>query len=352
MKIVQMLYYPGQGGAEQVSYLLAKEAIKNDDEMIYVFSEDGPFVERVKSLGCPIYFVKMRSPFDIKAIVELVGLFKKIKPDIIHTSFLRENFLAIIAGRVSGVKGIFSSVHRIEPKTKIQAFFNKLYSNGLTKFIVTSRVAEKYLLNEGVNKGKIVLVYNGIELPPEKINPKTKKDKVSIGFIGRLSEEKNVSLLLKAISGLKDKDRVEVLIVGDGPERGRLEKESEELSVDKLVSFKGYSDNPSQYYKKIDVLVLPSKIEVFPMVVLEALSYEVVVVSSDVGGVSEVIVDKENGFLFESQDFEGLTEIITNIINNPDMVNKISKNALLSAKNFSSKIMYEKTRKLYLEVLE
>ena len=137
MKILEILYNPWEGGAEEVSYLLAKESLKDGQKVEFVFGKDGPFVQRVKDLGCPVHFVKMRSPFDPIAVWKLRSLFKEIKPDVVHTVFLRENFLSIIAAKISGVKGVFSTVHRVEPKTKIQAFFNRIYSKGLSSFIAT-----------------------------------------------------------------------------------------------------------------------------------------------------------------------------------------------------------------------
>ena len=135
MRIMQIIYYPGQGGAEQYAYLLAKYAKENGHETCFVFGQKGPFVERVKQLGSKIFFLKMRSPFDPLAIIGLNKLYKQWNPEIVQTHFLRENFIAIAANKLTKVKGVFSTVHRLEPKTKTQATINKAYSNGLTKFI-------------------------------------------------------------------------------------------------------------------------------------------------------------------------------------------------------------------------
>ena len=85
MKIMQIMYYPGQGGAEQYAYLLAKYAKKNGHETCFVFGQKGPFEERVKELGCEIYYLKMRSPFDPLAITGLSQLYQKWQPDIVQT---------------------------------------------------------------------------------------------------------------------------------------------------------------------------------------------------------------------------------------------------------------------------
>ncbi len=349
MKIVEILYNPWEGGAEEVSYLLAKEAIKDGQEVEFIFGQEGPFVQRVKDLGCRVHFVKMHSPFDPFAIWNLRKIFKEIKPDIVHTMFLRENFLAIVASKLTGIGRVVSTVHRIEPKTKTQAFFNRMYSRGLSAFIATSKVAEKYLTEEGIKKEKLKVVYNGIELPNIK-NISKKSPVFTVGFVGRVSSVKNIPLLFEALKNV-DKNNLEVMIVGDGPEREKLEEQAKGLKLEKVVSFKGYSKNPSVFYKEFDVFVLPSKIEVFPMALLEAMSYGVPAVASNVGGIPEIVKDGENGMLFTSGNVEELAEKLEKIRNEKHTKERLSENALKSVRQFSAEKMYKETKKIYLEAL-
>lgn len=349
MKIVQVLYYPGQGGAERVVYLLAKEAIKDGQEVEFIFGKEGPLVERVQGLGCKIHFIKMRSPFDLRAIWNLYKLFKNIKPDVIHTHFLRENFLSIVAGRMCGIKAIFSSVHRIEPKTSIQRWFNRAYSHGLTSFIAVSNATEEYLLKEGIKQNKIKMIYNGIELP-NKVTRATPSNTFTVGFVGRLAPVKNVSLLVGAVSIIKDKD-INVLIVGDGSEKESLETQVKKAYLTDTIEFMGHLENLSGVYGKIDTLVCPSERETFGLAPLEAMSYGIPVIASNIDGLTEIVKDEENGLLFESGNVEELAKKIDKLLDDPVLWKKLSTNAFRSAQNFSSQKMYIETKKVYLEFL-
>lgn len=345
MKIVQVFHYPGQGGAEKVAYLLAKEAIKDGQEVEFIFGEEGLFVKRVQKLGCKIHFLKMRSPFDLMATLKLYKLFKSIKPDVIHTHFLRENFLSIVAGRMCGIKAIFSSVHRIEPKSPIQKWFNRIYSHGLASFIAVSRVTEEYLKDEGIKPNKIKMIYNGIDLP-NKTKRSLSRNIFTIGFVGRLASVKNVSLLVEAISIIKNKD-IKVLIVGDGIEKESLETKVKKAHLTDKIEFVGHLENLSVVYGKIDALVCPSKRETFGLAPLEAMSYGVPVIASNIKGLTEVVKDEKNGLLFESENAEELAKKIDKLLNDLVLWEKLSMGAVKTAQAFTSEEMYRNTKRLY-----
>jgi glycosyltransferase involved in cell wall biosynthesis len=136
-----------------------------------------------------------------------------------------------------------------------------------------------------------------------------------VGTVGRLNEVKNQSLLLKAVAtpGPDFKD-VEILLVGDGPERASLERLASELGLASRTHFAGYQQNPEHFLPAMDVFALTSRIEGLPLALLEAWAAGVPVVSSAVGGVPKVVVDGENGLLFPNGDVHALASALRQLL--------------------------------------
>ena len=348
MKIIYPLHFPGRGGAERYVLLLAKRARQEGHQILFLFGGDGPFISEVKKAGFSYQFLKMKHPFDLVAVVKLAKIIKTEKPDVIHTQFLRENFIAILASKISRGPKIFSTVHRIEPKNLIQRTFNRIFSRGLVRFIAVSQVAEEYLLEEGINREKIVIIYNGTELSVKRESRQKHSDLI-IGYAGRLSAEKNVPLLLKAVSLIKNTCSFQIQIAGDGPERDFLEQESMKRGLENRVHFLGHIKDLSKKYSEWDILILPSRLEVFPMVLLEAMSYGVPVIASRVGGNQELIKDGISGLLFESDNAEDLAKKIKEFVRDRKLQKTLSLKGRLRAEEFSAGKMAQETFKVYRE---
>lgn len=159
---------------------------------------------------------------------------------------------------------------------------------------------------------------NGVDFPQERA------DGDKIVFVGRLKEQKGVEILLRAVSGIDE----ELLIVGDGPQRGALETLAEELDVD--TTFVGWVDPDSvgTYLQRGKVFVLPSiNGEGLPNALLEAYAYGLPVIATDTGGVSDAVIDGETGFVIEPRSVSALTERISVICQNPERRESMARSA-------------------------
>lgn len=351
MKIMQIIYYPGQGGAEQYAYLLAKYAINDGNKVCFVFGQDGPLVEKVKNLGCEVFFIKMRLAVDPIAINSLSGLFKTWRPDIVHTHFMRENFIAIAANKLTPVKAIFSTVHRIEPKTKIQAAFNKTYSKGLTKFIAVSEIAKEYLINEGINEHRIVVIPNGAEIKKfdkNRIRKEIGIDKTTklISCVARFTEEKGHGCLIDAFSKIKDK-KAKLVLVGSGELFEKMKTRVKNKKLDKRVIFTGGRDKGYEVIGISDITVQPSKIETFSITTLEAMLQRIPIIASDIPAFKRLL-GQNLGLLFKKGNSNDLAEKLDFALTNEKTMNKMAQKAYSYAKDrYTTEIMWQKTNKLY-----
>jgi glycosyltransferase involved in cell wall biosynthesis len=132
-----------------------------------------------------------------------------------------------------------------------------------------------------------------------------------VGSIGRLEPQKGVDVLIRALA---DVDDATLLVVGDGSERERLEALARAVGVSERIEWKGWSDTPRNYLGALDVFVLPSRNEGFPLTALEALLAGTAVVASDVGSVAEAIRDGETGLLVPPEDHVALAEALRRLL--------------------------------------
>ena len=152
-------------------------------------------------------------------------------------------------------------------------------------------------------QSNLTVLGNGVTIPEETA------DGDSIVYVGRLKEQKGVHVLLRALGKLESEENV--VIVGDGPERDRLEEMAEQLDVNAVFAGEVPPDAVDSYLKKGKMLVLPSiRGEGLPNAILEAMAMGLPVVATEVAGIPDVISNGENGFTVPPNDAEALAEQI------------------------------------------
>jgi glycosyltransferase involved in cell wall biosynthesis len=149
-------------------------------------------------------------------------------------------------------------------------------------------------------------------------------------YIGRLARVKHVETLIKAICIVKEHNPyIRAVIVGDGPEKDKLEKLSKKLNLVKNIDFAGYQTDVWDWYNKSKLSVLTSEREGFPYSVVESLSCGLPVITSKCGDVCDLIKDGYNGVLInDNWDYHSFAEAITKLLQNPQIISKYSTNAL------------------------
>jgi glycosyltransferase involved in cell wall biosynthesis len=321
---------------------------------------------------------------DFRAFFELIKLFKKEKPDIIHLNSSKAGLLGSLAGFFAGIgrrykpKIIFTAhgwifKEDVPKKTKyISVFLSRLASRFQDRIICVSYDD----FNEAIKRRvapprKLSVVHNSID----KIKFLSKKeagDEISkmIGRglpedafvlvnLGRLYATKGLGYLIEAVNNLGAKHlskEIVLVIFGDGPEREALKLQvtsypSNSLGAGKLqdkVFLVGDVAEASKYLTAFDALVLSSVKEGFPYAILEAGLAGIPVISTNVGGVSEIIKDGENGILIESKNPQAIRDAIISIISDSDRAKKLSAKLKKSvAENFSFEEMAERTEWVY-----
>lgn len=217
-------------------------------------------------------------------------------------------------------------------------------------FIAPSKYFAK-LIKQDVPAEKIRQIYNGINLPSAK--PLTNNTKVL--YVGRLEKSKGVDYLIRAFADVISKiPEASLHIVGDGSCRSDLEKLASDLSLNRNVVFRGWLHSEQSMldeYKNTSMLVIPSVWpENLPTVCIEAHAVGRPVIGTQTGGIPELIKDGQTGYIVPIKDISALRDAILKFLENRETLNFMSRESVISAKQFSVANFVDQIESLYKEI--
>lgn len=353
IKIIHIIPTLDIGGAERLIVDILKDLDKDlFDVEVVCLKRFGFWGLDLKRHKLKMTLLKQRFRFSAGSFFTLVRLFKKRKPDIVHTHLFGADFYGILAARLSGVKTIISTEHNKNYfegiiRRKIKKFVYKY----ATSIVAVSEAVKDYLLSEGVAKEKIIVIHNGVRVKDFFISGKKRSSgPLIIGSVGRLSEQKDFSVLLKAVIKI---DGIKMVIAGEGELRSKLEALIKKLNLSDRVELLGNEKDMKKFYKKLDIFVLPSKWEGFGIVILEAGLSGLPVIASRIDGIKEIIENKKDGLLFESGNIFELTKLINKLAVDREQRAKLGRALRKKVENkFSIEVMVKKYEKLYCKCQE
>ncbi len=233
------------------------------------------------------------------------------------------------------------------------------------RVIVVNREVQDFLQSLGIPAERVVRIPNGVD--GERFTPATASEKAAarrrlgIGedgrvvlYVGRLEYMKGVDVLLGGWRRMNPAMRpgCRLILVGDGPERGRLERTAEAGEISESVHFAG-EQQVEDYYRAADLFVLPSRTEGLSNALLEAMACGLPVLASDVGGAKDLVHEGQNGYFFKSEDEQILAERLELLLNRPDTwenLGRMARRSVLANASLASAI--QSTRQLYQELEE
>ena len=359
MKILQILPELNAGGVETGTVDLARYLVRNGHRAI-VISAGGSLVKDLGTARVRHYSLSVhrKSLFTILTMIPKVShIIRRESIDIVHARSRVPAIIGFFAARRTGIKFI----------TTCHGYYRKHLFSGVMGWgnlvIVISNVVGRHMIDSfGVPVDRLKLIYRGVDLARFKPSPKKDRDTTTIGIVGRLSPLKGHEYFLKAISKVTRRGKrpnLRVLIIGDASKRRsdykrRLELLVRQLGLTNYVDFLGRRKDIPELLSQMDLLVLSTVTEeAFGRVIIEAGACGVPVVATEVGGVSEVIRDGENGILVPPRDINAMAAAITRVLEDKRLSNRLTEKArVIVEKRFSLEELANKTVKVYKEALQ
>lgn len=306
---------------------------------------EGSSLHITESLGLePVIIPEMKREIDFKndyiAYKKVCDLIEEFKPDIIHTHASKAGTIGRLAARKMGVKCVYHTFHGhvfhsyfSKAKTRFYKHIEKRLAKTSTGIIAISDIQKKEL---GIDHkicelDKINVIPLGFDLDRFRTNSENKRisfrekyklesDEVVVGIVGRLVPIKNHKLFLDAIilNNRRYTEKVKYLIVGDGELRGELEQYCDEKNLDYSspekesksanVLFTSWIEDMDTVVAGVDVIALTSNNEGTPVSLIEAQAGNKPVVSTNVGGIENVIINGVTGYLSPREDVQSFAD--------------------------------------------
>lgn len=236
---------------------------------------------------------------------------------------------------------------------KMPFLFTKLLNTYVKRIITVSQFERDSLVMLGVNPQRIQTIHNGVDLQQFPLKKAGQASPIHVGILARLSDEKNHELFIEIAEKMKDDKPFRFFIGGDGPEKDHLQQLITHKRLEDHVVMCGEIKDPEAFIKDMDVMLVTSKREVFPMVVIESMAVGTPVVSIDRGGIKEAVRDGVTGHLIPRHSADLFKEKITQLFSNPRLQSHIVKNSRERVEqDFSLDQMVKKTLQEYLFIAE
>ena len=299
----------------------------------------GPVRTALQAKSIPIYDLNTYGPFDIRALFRLVRILRAERVDILHSRLIRADFYGRLAGRLAGTPLIITNLCDIYTE-HFQAWHGKWRGRILYEldrctlplahvFVANANgVRDDLVDNVGVPAGKVTRIYNGVDTQLYVCQPEWRRlirqqlaiplEACLIGVVARLNPKKSLSYLIEATNQLYARfEKFRLLIVGDGPERVRLEAQVLACGLGEVVTFTGERIDIPELLSVMDIFAFPSLFEGHPNALLEAMAAGLPCVASNIPGNNEVIIDGVTGYLVPVRDADALANMIAVLVGDP-----------------------------------
>jgi glycosyltransferase involved in cell wall biosynthesis len=332
MKILHIISSGGMYGAEAVILNMSRTLNRGPHRsMLGVFSNSSnpnhQLHERAMKEDIASNLIPCKGQIDGTTATSIRELAARTEADVVHAHGYKADIYVYLALRRLGIP-LVSTCHTWYDNDFLVSLYGKVDRFVLRKYsriVAVSDEVKQRLFKAGVRGEKIRLVRNGIDLRPfDGAVPELREDstpdrELIVGLIGRLSWEKGVDIFLQAAARvLVEFPGVRFVVVGEGPDKDKLERLVDELDIRESVSMLGRRDDMPSVYASLDVMVSSSRQEGLPMAILEGMASRLPLVATAVGEVPTVVLDGCTGVLVPAEDADLLAAGIVELLRDPE----------------------------------
>lgn len=296
---------------------------------------------------------------DLICAIKLRSILKKLSPDIVSLHSSKAGIIGRTALLGSKIPCIFTAHGWAfadgvsEKRKKLYIFIERFFSNFCKKIITVSRQDKELAIKYNVaDNNKQIVIHNG--MPDKSIEfPKMNNinETLKLITVARFSEQKDHTSLLMALSSLSQKNWT-LDLIGKGPLEDEIKQLASKLDLSEKINFLGERHDVSKLLANADIFILPSNWKGLPRSIIEAMSFSLPIIASDVGGVREM-VSSANGYLIPRGDSKAISSAVNTLIENQDIrvrMGNESRKIYFNYFNFNK--MLNETHKLYQKIIE
>lgn len=340
MKVLYLLNFAGKGGTERYVETLVRYLNGTHIEAFFAYNQDGPLVEKLKTLGVPCRRVEMRRRFDFRAARELASLCREWDIDLVHCQYLREHYTALLAKRYNSHIRVVYTHHILQSNNAVTRLSNRLLDKRQDMMLAVCTKGREQLIDNGWSGDRVRVIFNAVDAAAWAGDPAEStlrseigvdKDRFVMLYAARFAEGKGHAPLIDAIALLKKRTTLPftLALAGDGPMLEPTKQQVKELDLEDCVAFLGFRQDMKNLYKGADLCVCPSQQEALSYFLIEAMASGLPVVATDVGGNSDIVNgDAGDGLLVPYGDADAMAEAVRRMMEDKPFRERCCENAL------------------------
>lgn len=356
MKIVYIITRADSvGGASIHVRDMARALRERGHETTVLLGGRGPVSDQLESAGDA--YISLRwlrrqlNPLrDTLALVELIQVLHRLKPDVVSTHTAKAGFIGRAACRLLGIPVIYTphgwpAGERMPPLARaLFALVERVAARWCDVIICVCDYEKRLALTLRVAEGaKLEVIHNGVRDISLEQHARPEVTPVRLCCVARFDAPKDHRTLLQALALLPELPWV-LDLVGDGPWQEEVQRLAADLGLSHRVHFHGYLTDPSTVLSQARIFVLATRSEAFPRSILEALRAGLPVVATDVGGVGEAVTDGANGLLVPVGDAQALASALRRLLNDSHLRQSMGQQARAAyQERFRLDIMADRT---------
>ena len=344
-------------GGQRQSLFLAKELRRKGFPVFFVVQPDSPLHKKASEAELPLLPLKIRSEFDVLAILRLSFLMRRRNCRLAH--FHDAHGVAVGSAAASLAKVPLRIIsRRVDFPLKKNYFSRKKYLNHIDAVVAISEGVKKVLVESGLSPEMVEVIPSGIDFTPyqEALSSDYLRrefafaeDDFLVGMVAHLADHKGHKYLIRAAKILKEQtSKIKIIIVGEGPLKLELTKEARDSEVDDFVFFLGFREDVPRILSSLDLFVLSSYLEGMGTSIMDAMACRLPVVATRTGGIPEVVTHGETGILVPPRNPSALAKAILKLYKDRELAARLGERGYrVVHRKFSSEAMADKMGELY-----
>ena len=329
------------GGAQKVTLMTLERLPRDRYELGLITGPEGILVGWANQIPdltrfwIPNFVREVRPIQDSITLLKLWRLFRRERPDIVHTHSSKAGILGRLAARLAGVPVIFHTYHGFgfndfQPRLikTLYIWLERLTGRVTDQTVIVSYANAKRAEDSGIVRNNDWILCRAAISLEQFMQPGPRRTKlrewnvpenrVVAGMVACFKPQKSPLDFVEVASRvLKETDRVHFIMAGDGELRPAIEARIRDLGISSHITLLGWQKDMPEVYRNLDVVVLTSLWEGLPCVFSEAMAAGLPIVATQVDGAREAIIDGDNGFLHGPHDVEGMAKSVLKLVENP-----------------------------------